>query len=210
MAITSVNLQITRMAKIIGLTGGIGCGKTEAAKILRRAGSEVLDADLLARTMVETNPEILKHLRVVFGSQFFSDDGKLRRQELGNYVFSDPLRTVQLNQLVHPYLLQEIKKTVSVWRNMDGIYFIDAALIFETGMEKLLDGVLVISSRMENRIARVGRRDGLSREAILSRIGAQMAMEEKVSRATWLIENDASIKELEKEILLWIRDLDKD
>lgn len=182
---------------LIGLTGGIGCGKTEVAKIFQQLGAKIIDADAIGKAVVETKPAVLQEIVETFGKRFVNTDGTLKRKELGNFVFTNEEKKKQLNQIVHPHLLKSVKHEIEAARNAGHkIIIVDAALIYETGLEKIFDKVIVVNSDMELRMERIRRRDHLTDAEILHRIQSQMPLEEKVSRADIVITNDGSLHSL--------------
>lgn len=184
---------------LIGLTGGIGCGKTEVAKIFQTLGAKVIDADRIGKEVVDTRPEIMREIVRTFGSQFQNADGSLKRKELGSYVFADVARKKELNGIIHPHLWDKVKEEAArAAQEGHGVIIVDAALIYETGLEKHFDKVIVVNSHMELRIARIQQRDQLTKEEIRNRIESQIPMEEKVRRADIVIDNDGSLDDLRR------------
>jgi dephospho-CoA kinase len=184
---------------LIGLTGGIGCGKTEVAKIFQALGARVIDADRIGKEVVESQPEVLQEIIRVFGLQFQNADGSLKRKELGSYIFADKERKKKLNGIVHPHLWTRVKEEAARARQEGhAVIIVDAALVYETGLEKHFDKVIVVNSTIENRIARILQRDHLSEEEIRNRINSQIPMVEKVRRADIIIDNNGSLDELHR------------
>lgn len=184
---------------LIGLTGGIGCGKTEVAKIFQKLGAKVIDADRIGKEVVETLPDVMREIIKTFGPQFQNADGSLKRKELGSYIFEDEERKKKLNGIVHPHLWTRVKEESDL-AVQEGykIVIVDAALVYETGLEKHFDKVIVVNSTIEHRIARILQRDHLSEEEIRNRINSQIPMEEKVRRADIIIDNNDSLDELHR------------
>ncbi len=193
---------------VIGLTGGIGCGKSTAAGFFKELGAYVIDADAIGKTILEQNPDLQEAILLAFGRDLADARGAIDRKALGNRVFSDPEKLDQLNRMIHPRLWEEVRQSVERARSeKHPLIVVDAALIFEVGLEPLFDGILVIASTLENRIARLRQRDGLSREAIMNRIRRQMDLEEKIQKADWVIANDAAPETLYQNLLAWYRRL---
>lgn len=182
---------------LIGLTGGIGCGKTEVAKILEELGARIIDADAIGKQVVEEQPEVLQEIVKVFGSQFLNPDGSLKRKELGNFVFQDEERKKQLNDIVHPHLWKRVLCDIEEAKKQNfKLIVVDAALVYETGLEKHFQKVIVVSAPLETRIARIRQRDGFTESEIRDRMASQMPLEEKMRRADIVIENDGSLGRL--------------
>lgn len=192
-----INLAMKNI--LIGLTGGIGCGKTVVANTFQSLGAKVIDADAIGKEVVETQPEILQEIKEFFGEQFINADGTLKRKELGSFVFADEEKKKILNRIVHPHLLRRVQEEIdSAKKAGDQIIVVDAALIYETGLETIFDKVAVVNSTLEHRIQRISQRDHLTEEEIINRIRSQMPLEEKVRRADIVINNDDSLDVLKK------------
>ncbi|MBL7995923.1 dephospho-CoA kinase [bacterium] len=184
---------------MIGLTGGIGCGKTEVAKIFQQLGAKIIDADEIGKTVVETQPEVLQEIAMAFGQQFVNSDGTLKRKELGAFVFADEEKKRQLNRIVHPHLFNRVRHEIEAAQSAGNeIIVVDAALIYETGIENIFDKVIVVNADLKNRIARIKQRDQLTDDEISHRIASQMPLDEKVRRANIVISNNGSVESLKE------------
>ncbi|MCB0832958.1 MAG: dephospho-CoA kinase [Bacteroidetes bacterium] len=187
---------------VIGLTGGIGCGKSVVASLFENLGAEVIDADLIGKQVVESSPLVLNEIVDAFGKEFLDGEGRLKRKELGNFVFASEERRLKLNEIVHPHLWAECEnRIVDAKKRLVRLIVVDAALIYETALDSLFDGVLVVTASLENRISRLKSRDGLTEDAINHRIRSQMPIEEKEKRATWVLRNDAGLDLLEEKVI---------
>lgn len=180
----------------IGLTGGMGSGKTTVASIFELMGVPVYYADLQARRLMEEDAALRASIQVHFGAECY-DKGKLNRPHLATLVFNDPQKLALLNGLVHPVTLAD----AAAWmkkQELSGLPYAikEAALIFESGSHSQLDHVIGVSSPLPLRIQRVKERDGLAEDQILERIRSQMDEEEKMSRCDWVLIND------ERELLI--------
>lgn len=178
----------------IGITGGIGTGKSTVCRLFERIGRTVISADEIAREITRENPSVKREIRDSFGEEVFRQDGGLDRKRLAELVFSDTRLLQMLNTIVHPHVFEEIGRRLSrlIQEKSAPYVLIEAALIYETGMEEDLDYVLVVSSEESNCVTRVMERDGLSREQVELRIRSQMAMSEKVKKADFVIDNNAT------------------
>ncbi len=186
---------------LVGLTGGIGCGKTEVARMFKELGAKIIDADAIGKKVVEKNAGVRIAIKNIFGSQFMNSDGKLKRKELGSFVFADEKQKKKLNDIVHPHLLIRIKKEVaSAKRENREIIVVDAALIYEAGLEKIFDLVIAVYAELKQRIARIQKRDNLPDQEILNRIQSQMPLDEKVKRADRVVTNDGTLAELRSQV----------
>lgn len=186
------------MMRVIGLTGGIGTGKSTASEYLRKQGFSIIDADRISREIVEPGTLLLKELEKNFGSGIIKDDGTLDRKALAAIVFSDKEKKSRLDGLMHGHILDEIERKISESQSGEGRgIIVDAPLLFETGLEKKCDQVWLITADEKLRILRVCERDGMDPEEVRARIQNQMADEEKKERAHRIVDNSGS-----KEALL--------
>lgn len=189
--------------RIVGLTGGIGSGKSTVTDYLITRGFYVLDADKIAREIVLPGSDMLIELSAVFGKGILLEDGSLDRKKLGEIVFSDAEKKKTLDRLMHTRILELIHERIIQFREESehaSAIFIDAPLLFETGLDKSADEIWVIDADDETRIRRIMARDGLQREEILKRIESQMTREEKNSRADVILDNTGDQEALYRQI----------
>ncbi|WP_396187159.1 dephospho-CoA kinase [Flavobacterium sp.] len=177
------------MTKIIGLTGGIGSGKTTVANHFRVAGIPVYIADDEARKIMQSD-EINAEIKKKFGDTVF-DNGILNREKLSGIVFNDPEKLKLLNAIIHP----AVKKHFSSWilnqKNAPYIIY-EAAILFESGSYKDCDIIITVTAPLELRIQRVIQRDKTTRENVLSRINMQWNDEKRIDKSDFVIENDTT------------------
>jgi len=191
-----------KFVKRIGITGGIGSGKTEACKILERLGEKVLYADLIAKDLTDTNENIQNEIKNIFGSEFFDKSGKLDRKKLAGLVFSDDEALAVLNSIVHPHVFSFIDDEVEKLSEKGGErIFIEAALIFESCMDDKLDFVINIDADINKRKQRVISRDGMTAEEFEKRAENQLSPEEKARLSGFTIKNNGSLEELERNLI---------
>jgi dephospho-CoA kinase len=172
----------------VGLTGGIGTGKSTVARIFRLLGVPVYDADSMAKRLMEEEEELITAIKMEFGSNSYKD-GKLNRQFLAEKVFNNEVLLKKLNAIVHPFVAVHFGN----WTNQFGDQFIlkEAALLFETGSYHELDHVILVQSPLETRVERIKNRDPQrSSKQILSIIESQIPVEEASSMADFIINND--------------------
>lgn len=187
--------------RIIGLTGGIGSGKSTVADYLRAKGISVIDADKMAKSLTDKDTPIMEKIKQSFGNVFF-EDGSLDRKKLAEIIFSDMDKKIILENLITKKVVDDIIIKIDNLRkeNKEGITIIDAPLLFEFGLNEIMDENWLITANMELRINRVMARDSVIPEAVISRIKAQMTDFEKAEKADIIIDNDGSLEELHKKI----------
>ena len=193
----------------VGLTGGIGSGKSTASKFFEKLGAFILDADKEAKNLLEKN-EIVQHEVISeFGTDIINATGKVDKNKLARVAFQDVDHQRRLNSVVHPYIYDLIDKTFDKVLN-DGkyaVFIIDAAMIYESGYDIHLDYIIVITAQLKNRMERALARKTLTREEILKRIEFQWPEEEKVGMADFVIHNDGTEKKLNDNIKSLIKKL---
>jgi|TARA_B100001079_G_scaffold50158_1_gene41100 dephospho-CoA kinase len=193
----------------VGLTGGIGSGKSTASKFFEKLGAFILDADKEAKNLLEKN-EIVQHEVISeFGTDIINTTGKVDKNKLARVAFQDVDHQRRLNSVVHPYIYDLIDKTFDkiLSDGKHAVFIIDAAMIYESGYDIHLDYIIVITAQLKNRMERALARKTLTREEILKRIEFQWPEEEKVGMADFVIHNDGSEKELNDNIKSLIKKL---
>jgi dephospho-CoA kinase len=180
--------------KRIGLTGGIGSGKTTVARIFKLLDIPVYNSDEQARILTDSDPDIKTAILNQFGAEVFSPDGKLNRAALANIVFNNPDALQLLNAIIHPAVAHDFEK----WCSKQNAAFIikEAAIIFEHQLEKHLDEVIVVEAPDELRIQRVMKRNTITEAEVRARMQQQFPQENLVRMADWVIHND------EKQLLI--------
>jgi len=185
----------------VGITGGIGSGKTEVRNTLRRGGYPVLSADDIAKSIASSNPSVRKRIVRLLGPVAFRADGTLNRSAIASLVFGHRRKERALNAIIHPEVLKEIRRQ---FRNLERkgarVAFVEAALIFESGMDGDLDVVVVVDAPREARIRRVLRRDGGSRRAVEKRMAAQWSSRRRNRKADIILRNTGSIRNLRSKV----------
>ena len=193
---------------IYGLTGGTGSGKTTVAQYLREFGCEVVDADLIARQVTEKGSPVLEKLAEAFGSDILNDNGELIRKKLGSKVFGDSAKMAVLNELMRKALdegFESALKEASSKRLYSKVFF-DAPALFETKREYLVDKIWVIVADKETRIARIMKRDGISRDEVEKRMESQLPDDDKTARADLIIQNDGTLEDLREKVRMALED----
>jgi len=173
---------------IIGITGGIGSGKSTLSHLLRAEGYSVYDTDLEARRLQNEHSVMRKKMIDIFGKDIYTEQG-LNRSALGKIVFGKPELLTKLNAIVHPLVMDDFNSWVSN-RLPKKMLFIESAILYESGFNKLVDKVILITASEAVRIARVVKRDGVTPEHVLTRMSHQLSEEDKMNRADFVIHSD--------------------
>lgn len=190
------------MTKIIGLTGGIGSGKTTIAHHFMAAGVPVFIADDEAKQLMES-PEIIEKIKQIFGTTIFEND-VLNRKKLAEIVFNNQDQLKLLNEIIHPAVKKHFSEWILTQKNSPFIVY-ETAILFESGNYKNCDQIITVTAPIESRIQRVIERDNTSREHILKRMNAQWSDEERFAKSDFVIENiDPGITKLEVDKILKI------
>ncbi|GAB5536748.1 MAG: dephospho-CoA kinase [Rubricoccaceae bacterium] len=182
----------------LGITGGIGSGKTAfIARLAEHPGVRVVLADDLAKRLMVEDSEVRRQLVDRFGAEAYHEDGSLNRAEIARRVFGDKNELAALNAIVHPAVRRAMLEAMEQAR-ADGIRLLvyEAALIYETGADRILDHVAVVDAPVETRIARAMARDGSTREQVLARMARQLDADELRRRADTVIDNDGTLDDL--------------
>jgi dephospho-CoA kinase len=192
---------------LVGLTGGIGSGKSTVAHMLEERGAVVFDADLLAREAVE--PGTPGHTAVIerFGADVLAPGGELDREALASIVFADPSARRDLEQIVHPEVRRLFAEGSEAYRDTDRIVVFSAPLLVESGMHTAFEILVVVSATVATQIERLMRQRGMSEAAIRARIDAQAPLEDKAAVADFLVDNEGTLAELESQVEQLWRDL---
>jgi len=193
----------------IGLTGGIGSGKSTASQYFKLFGTYVINADEEAKSLLLSNETVQHELITEFGTDIIDGSGKLNNTKLAKIAFQDEDHQQRLNSVVHPYIYDSIDKEFNrVLKDAQfDIFIIDGALIFESGYDAHMDYIIVVTAQLKNRIERALERKTLSRKDILKRIELQWPEEEKVNLADFVIHNDGSEEQLKINVKALIEKL---
>ena len=190
---------------IIGLTGGIGCGKSEAARFLHGLGAHVADADAISRALTAPGGAALPEIRRRFGGEVFFSDGSLNRRALGERIFHNPEEKVALEGVIHPLVRRAMEAELRA--STAKVTVLDVPLLFETGMEEMCDEVWAMSADEETQIRRVCARDGLDASQARARIAGQMPMAERNARADRVIDSRRPIEQTRAALRLYYMQL---
>ena len=186
----------------VGLTGGIGCGKSTASTVMAELGSYIFEADDEAKKMITENSTVQSELIAEFGTDIMGAGNVMDLQKLGRIALQDEDHQMRLNLVVHPYIYNLIDDQFDKIskKNKHSMFVVDGALIYESGYDQHLDYVIVITALMKNRMERAIDRGTLTRQQILQRIDLQWSEEEKTGLADFVIHNDSTQEDLQKEI----------
>jgi len=196
------------MALIVGLTGGIVGGKSTVASMFRDLGAKIIDADKLGHSVILPYKPAWKKIVKLYGKDILRNDLTIDREKLGKTVFTNQNLLKKLNELTHPEIIKIIKKEINSAKNKTHnqrkILMIDAALIYETKIDKLMDKIIVVYIDKDKQIKRLIKRNNLSKDEALQRIKSQMLMKEKVKMADYVIDNNNSLDKTKKQVVkIW-------
>lgn len=191
-----------RKKLLIGLTGGIGSGKSTVSSYLKEKNYDVIDADEIARNILDRGTSTLSLVVEIFGKDILFNDGSLNRKKLGEIIFSDSSKKKLLEEITHKKIFKIIYEKIQYLQSnsKQSLIFLDAPLLFETDLNKLVDVVFLVDTEDQIRIDRVVKRDGLTRKEIMKRIDNQMSREDKIKKAEEVINNSVSKEELYHQI----------
>ena len=195
----------TPRTRVVGLTGGIASGKSTVSRMFQRKGARVVDADQLARRIVEPGRPAYRDIVRTFGKQILQRDGTLNRKRLGQQVFADPKKLAQLNRITHPRIARAARREIRRHRAAGvPLVIYDAALLVEAGWHRKLDKVVVVSVPQKVQVERLAARDGVSRAAALQRVRSQLPLSAKLALADHVINNGGSLKQTQSQVnRLW-------
>lgn len=193
----------------VGLTGGIGSGKSEVSRLLEGLGAIIIDSDKISRAVVEPGTEGLAAVVAEFGADVLDSEGRLDRPKLGGIVFSDPQKLAALNAIVHP-LVRARSAALQEAADQDAILVHDVPLLVENALAPLYDLVVVVDATPTTQLDRLVRLRGMSEEEARSRMAAQASREQRLEAADLVIENEGSLEALKSQVRqVWERLLER-
>ena len=190
------------MSLLVGLTGGMGSGKSLAASYFRELGAQMIDADRISRELVAPEKPAWKEIIEEFGSSALNPDQTLNRKQVAAIVFTDESKRKKLEDIIHPRVIVEERRLYERYRqeNSRVLAVIDAALLIESGNYKNVDTVIVVQCGREEQIRRVMERDGTVRSEVENRLNSQMSLEEKVGFGGYILRNDGTRESLKSQV----------
>ncbi|MFQ5639198.1 MAG: dephospho-CoA kinase [bacterium] len=194
---------------LFGITGGIGSGKTTVCNLLKAEGVPIIEADPLAKELTNTLPQIRHALVKEFGEDIYNAAGQFDKRKLNQLVFADPATRKRVEQIIHPHVLHHIREKAKRLADEERqtLIGVEAALIYESQLDKMLDAVVVVTAPLDKRVAWLQKRNPLSREEIIQRMQAQMPESETLPRADYVVSNEGSLAELKQQsekLLQWL------
>ncbi len=192
------------MVLIVGLTGGIVGGKSTVASMFRDLGAKIVDVDKLGHSIILPHRPAWIKIVKLFGKDILRNDLTIDREKLGKIVFTNSTLLKKLNKITHPEIIRLIEKEINLAKNkthsQEKILIINAALIYEAKIDKLMDNIIVVYINKDEQVKRLVKRNNLSKEEALQRIKSQMSMKEKVKIAGYVIDNSNSLDETKKQV----------
>lgn len=191
-----------KLSLLVGLTGGMGSGKTLAASFFKDLGAFILDADLICRKLVEPGQPAWNEISSTFGREVFTEAGNLDRKTLADIVFAAPEKKAVLEGILHPkvFELEGLEYEAIRKKHPNAVVIVDAALLIESGNYKNMDKVLVVNADEKSRINRIMARSNMSQDEVIARIQNQMPNEEKVGFADFVLENSSDKDHLRSQV----------
>ena len=186
--------------KVLGLTGGIGSGKSMVASMFAQLGADVIDADRLARDVVEPGQPALQEIASAFGRDILLPDGRLDRGKLGRIIFADPVARGTLNAITHPRVRERMDAEIAARQSGPGVLIVDIPLLYENERTGRVETVIVVWVDTETQLRRLVERNGLSEHEARQRIAAQMPLDEKRARADVVIDNSGSPENTRRQV----------
>jgi len=188
---------------VIGITGGIGSGKTTVSKIFEENGLTVLKADDIAKKVMVENKEVYNKIVIEFGKECYSD-GNLNTKVLAEEVFNHPKEIRKLNSIVHPPTIEKIGNLIDSLKDKNKLLFVESALIFEAKMVDLFDYILLVTADEDTRIKRVLKRDSETSSEIRSRMLNQISEEQKRGKSDFIIDNNSTMESLREKTIFFL------
>jgi dephospho-CoA kinase len=186
--------------RVLGLTGGIGSGKSVVAQMFAQLGAEVIDADQLAREVVEPGQPALQEIAATFGPHVLLPDGRLDRPKLAGIIFADSAERARLDAITHPRIRDRMEEQIKARLSGSGVLIVDIPLLYENDRTNAVEKIIVVWVDQQTQLQRIRQRDGLSVEAARQRIAAQMPLDAKRARADHVVDNSVSLEDTRRQV----------
>lgn len=185
----------------IGLTGGIGSGKSTVSKMLIEKGFKLIDADVIAKNVLIKYPEIIDKIKIEFGTGFFDWRGEFRRREFGNHIFRFPKQRKKYEDIILPYINKEIFTAIDDYEKAgEKIVILDAPTLIENNLHTYMDYIIVVWVDNNTQIIRLKNRDRLSRDEAINRLNAQLSLDKKRDYANIIIDNNGDLLKTKEQV----------
>lgn len=185
----------------VGITGGIGTGKSTVARMLMERNMPVIDADKLSREVIKMYPEIKEKIKSSFGSEFFDEEDEFLRRKFGDFIFQNPDSRKQYEDIIIPYIKKAIFRQMNVYEDMgEEMCILDAPTLIENGLHKDMDVNILVFVNKEIQIKRVMERDSMDKKNVINRINSQMPLEEKRKYVNFVIDTGISLEYTAKQV----------
>jgi dephospho-CoA kinase len=185
---------------IVGLTGSFGTGKSTVAGMLRSSSTMVIDADRISHDLIKPGGQIYRDIIRLFGKGICLKKGIISRRKLGEIVFKNKNALAEFNEIVHPAIINKIQLRIK--KAKERVVILDAPLLFETGLDRISDKIVVVKSSLDKQIRRVEKKSGLSKPEIILRIKSQIPLKEKLRLADFVIDNNGTVANTRKQAVL--------
>ncbi len=185
----------------VGLTGGIGSGKSTVSHYFAELGVPIIDADVIAREVVEPGKSALREIAALFGDHLLDDEGKLRRSQLRKIIFADPNKRKQLEAILHPRIRQRMLELAEQCRHQHDYAIFSIPLLLESGWQALLDRVVIVDIEESRQLERTCQRDGTDEKAAREIINSQISRQDRLLAADDVIDNNGDLIQLKQQVV---------
>ncbi len=194
----------------VGITGGIGSGKSTVTNMLRERHFPIIDADIVARDVFIINPKLLPQIKKEFGHEFFDKDGNLKRKEFGNYIFKNDIKRQKLESIMMPFIINEINHRLKGYEEDNcKVCFLDAPTLIENNLHTTMDVNILVWVDSDVQIQRIMLRDHIDLEGAMDRIRSQMPIDDKKKFADFIIDNGERVENTKLQLDLIITELER-